>query len=77
MRMSLPVMKSSSGPISRAATVLTFSGVPPRAFKGLQLVSAAAVSFGHGANDAQKTMGIMAASLYTGGYLALKPDGNL
>ena len=32
-----------------------------KAFKGLQLVSAAAVSFGHGANDAQKTMGIMAA----------------
>jgi PiT family inorganic phosphate transporter len=48
-----------------------------KAFKGLQLVSAAAVSFGHGANDAQKTMGIMAASLYAGGYLALQPDGNL
>ena len=48
-----------------------------RAFKGLQLVSAAAVSFGHGANDAQKTMGIMAALLYAGGYIALKPDGNL
>ncbi len=54
-------------------------GVPSdaKAFRGLQLVSAAAVSFGHGANDAQKTMGIMAASLYAGGYLALKPDGNL
>jgi inorganic phosphate transporter, PiT family len=48
-----------------------------KVFKGLQLVSAAAVSFGHGANDAQKTMGIMAALLYTGGYIALKPDGNL
>jgi inorganic phosphate transporter, PiT family len=48
-----------------------------RVFKSLQLVSAAAVSFGHGANDAQKTMGIMAASLYAGGYIALKPDGNL
>jgi PiT family inorganic phosphate transporter len=48
-----------------------------KAFKGLQLVSAAAVSFGHGANDAQKTMGIMAALLYAGGYIALKPDGNL
>jgi PiT family inorganic phosphate transporter len=48
-----------------------------KVFKGLQLVSAAAVSFGHGANDAQKTMGIMAASLYAGGYIALKPDGNL
>ena len=48
-----------------------------KAFKGLQLVSAAAVSFGHGANDAQKTIGIMAALLYAGGYIALKPDGNL
>ena len=48
-----------------------------KAFKGLQLLSAAAVSFGHGANDAQKTMGIIAALLYAGGYLALRPDGNL
>ena len=48
-----------------------------KAFKGLQLVSAAAVSFGHGANDAQKTMGIIAALLYAGGYIGLRPDGNL
>ena len=56
------------------------AGCGPRrrqAFKGLQLVSAAAVSFGHGANDAQKTMGIMAALLLAGGYIALRPDGNL
>jgi PiT family inorganic phosphate transporter len=33
-------------------------------FRRLQLVSAAAFSLGHGANDAQKTMGIMAAILY-------------
>lgn len=52
-------------------------GEDAKAFRGLQLVSAAAVSFGHGANDAQKTMGIMAAVLYAGGYLALRPDGNL
>ena len=32
-------------------------------FKWLQLVSAGAVSFGHGANDAQKTMGVIAALL--------------
>jgi inorganic phosphate transporter, PiT family len=48
-----------------------------KAFKGLQLLSAAAVSFGHGANDAQKTMGIIAAVLLAGGYLTLQPDGNL
>ncbi len=34
-----------------------------RTFRGLQLLSAAALSIGHGANDAQKTMGIIAALL--------------
>ena len=33
-------------------------------FRRLQLVSAAAYSLGHGANDAQKTMGIIAMTLY-------------
>jgi PiT family inorganic phosphate transporter len=35
-------------------------------FKKLQLISATAVSIGHGTNDAQKTMGIIALALYTG-----------
>jgi inorganic phosphate transporter, PiT family len=39
-------------------------------FRRLQLLSAAAYSFGHGANDAQKTMGIMAGALLAGGYLS-------
>jgi len=34
-----------------------------KTFRGLQLLSAAAFSLGHGANDAQKTMGIIAALL--------------
>ena len=34
-----------------------------RTFRSLQLVSAAAFSLGHGANDAQKTMGIITALL--------------
>jgi PiT family inorganic phosphate transporter len=38
-------------------------------FRRLQLVSAAAYSLGHGANDAQKTMGIIAGILVTAGYL--------
>ncbi|MBZ5573155.1 MAG: inorganic phosphate transporter [Acidobacteriia bacterium] len=33
-------------------------------FRKLQLLSAAAYSLGHGANDAQKTMGIVASALY-------------
>ena len=35
-------------------------------FRKLQLLSAAAYSLGHGGNDAQKTMGIVAGALYTG-----------
>ena len=38
-------------------------------FRKLQLVSAAAYSFGHGTNDAQKTMGIIAGVLFTAGIL--------
>ena len=43
-------------------------------FKGAQLVSAAAVSFGHGANDAQKTMGVVAALLLGAGYTEMAGD---
>ncbi len=38
-------------------------------FRRLQLLSAAAFSLNHGANDAQKTMGIIAGVLFTAGYL--------
>jgi PiT family inorganic phosphate transporter len=38
-------------------------------FRKLQLLSAAGYSLGHGGNDAQKTMGIMAGALLAGGYL--------
>jgi inorganic phosphate transporter, PiT family len=41
-----------------------------RWFRRLQLLSAAAYSLMHGANDAQKTMGIIAGALFTGGYIA-------
>jgi PiT family inorganic phosphate transporter len=41
-----------------------------RWFRKLQLVSAAFYSLMHGANDAQKTMGIITGALVTGGYLA-------
>lgn len=40
-----------------------------RHFRKLQLISAAAYSFGHGTNDAQKTMGIVAGVLVTAGML--------
>jgi len=40
-----------------------------RRFRALQLVSAALYSLGHGGNDAQKTMGIIAVLLYSTGNL--------
>jgi PiT family inorganic phosphate transporter len=40
-----------------------------RWFRKLQLISAAMYSLGHGTNDAQKTMGIIAVLLYVSGYL--------
>src|SRR6187401_2476410 len=50
-----------------------FRGFSPgrvdRWFRRLQLVSAAAFSLMHGANDAQKTMGIIAGVLFTAGYI--------
>jgi len=45
-------------------------------FRRLQLVSAAAYSLGHGGNDAQKTMGIIASALVAGGFLGLE-EGHL
>jgi PiT family inorganic phosphate transporter len=44
-------------------------GTVHRLFRRLQLVSAAAFSLGHGGNDAQKTMGIITALLYSTGKL--------
>lgn len=38
-------------------------------FKRLQLVSSAAFSIGHGGNDAQKAMGIIAAAMIAAGYI--------
>ncbi|CAN7345022.1 inorganic phosphate transporter [Phyllobacterium sp. LjRoot231] len=40
-----------------------------RTFRGLQFVSASLYSLGHGGNDAQKTMGIIAVLLFSQGYL--------
>ena len=45
-----------------------------RTFRSLQLVSAALFSLGHGANDAQKTMGIILALLIAGGKVNASSD---
>ena len=40
-----------------------------RAFRRLQLLSAGLYSLGHGGNDAQKTMGIIASLVYSAGWV--------
>ncbi len=54
-------------------TMLTFHWTAPRKvdrlFRGLQLVSSAVFSIGHGTNDAQKTMGIISILLFSTGRL--------
>jgi PiT family inorganic phosphate transporter len=55
------------------ATTWAFRRVAPgridRLFRRLQLLSAAAYSLGHGTNDAQKTMGIIAILLFSTGHI--------
>ena len=75
-----PLIGMSLGFLIMAMTLWVFHGFSPGRvdhwFRRLQLVSAAAYSLGHGGNDAQKTMGIIAGVLVAGGYLQLV-DGHL
>jgi PiT family inorganic phosphate transporter len=68
-----PVMGVFLGLVFMTAAYWILQHRPPqqvdRWFRKLQLLSAAAYSLGHGANDAQKTMGIVAGALYTAGFM--------
>jgi PiT family inorganic phosphate transporter len=68
-----PVMGMILGLIFMVAISWIFRSKAPQQvdslFRRLQLLSAAAYSLGHGGNDAQKTMGIIAGALFTGGYM--------
>ncbi|CAB4336941.1 unannotated protein [freshwater metagenome] len=46
-------------------------------FRWGQIISSAFLSWGHGSNDAQKTMGIIAATLYASGYLVAEDASKL
>ena len=69
-----PAIGLAVGLLTMTALYWIFRGTPPAHvdgwFRRLQLVSAGAYSLMHGANDAQKTMGIITGVLVTGGYLA-------
>jgi len=71
-----PVIGLSVGWLLMVASLWVFRSASPRRvdsfFRRMQLVSAAAFSLMHGANDAQKTMGIISGALVTGGYLQLQ-----
>jgi PiT family inorganic phosphate transporter len=62
------------GFIFMVTTYWVCRGLPPsrvdRYFRKLQLLSAAAYSLGHGGNDAQKTMGIIAGAMFAGGLIS-------
>jgi PiT family inorganic phosphate transporter len=68
-----PLIGFTVGFIMMLATVWIFKDATPGRvdwlFRRLQLASAAAYSLGHGTNDAQKTMGIIAVLLFTTGHL--------
>jgi len=68
-----PLMGLVLGYFFMIAVYTLFARKPPRQvdslFRKLQLVSAGLYSLGHGFNDAQKTMGVIAVLLFTTGYL--------
>jgi PiT family inorganic phosphate transporter len=72
-----PLLGACLGFATMAAVMLLFGRLSQRLvdryFRRLQLVSAALYSLGHGGNDAQKTMGIIAMALAAGGALASVP----
>ncbi|HLG59644.1 MAG TPA: inorganic phosphate transporter [Vicinamibacterales bacterium] len=76
-----PVIGMTVGFLLMTASHWVFRHSTPRRvdgfFRKMQLVSAAAFSLMHGANDAQKTMGIMAGALFTGGFLERDLAGKL
>jgi PiT family inorganic phosphate transporter len=68
-----PLIGMTAGFVLMVSIHWIFRWTPPsrvdRWFRRLQLVSAAFFSLNHGANDAQKTMGIVAGVLFTAGYI--------
>jgi inorganic phosphate transporter, PiT family len=68
-----PVIGMILGLIFMISLQWLFRGTAPsrvdKYFRRLQLLSAALFSLGHGTNDAQKTMGVIAVVLFTAGYL--------
>src|SRR3989454_11419626 len=68
-----PLIGMTVGFVLMVITINIFKNATPgrvdKVFRRGQLLSAAAYSLGHGTNDAQKTMGVIAVLLFTTGHL--------
>ena len=68
-----PLLGMIGGFLFFAIIMWSFRNINPRKvngwFRSLQLISAASYSITHGANDAQKTMGVIAILLFSSGFL--------
>lgn len=75
-----PLIGMILGFVNMVIVMWVFRRTPPRKidtwFRRLQLLSAAAYSWGHGTNDAQKTMGVISLLLLSAGYIHKLPNGN-
>ena len=69
-----PVIAIITGVIIMNLIFIFFGSFSPHAvnqnFKRMQIISAAAMSFSHGSNDAQKSMGIITLALFSGGFIS-------
>jgi PiT family inorganic phosphate transporter len=76
-----PLLGFIMGMILIVVILWLFRGVAQRkvnvAFRKLQLVSASAMAFTHGQNDAQKAMGIICLALITYGKLSVVPGHDI
>ncbi len=67
-----PVIGFWAGYLIHRLVFFLMRGAKPgvnRFFKGIQMLSCAGLAFSHGANDAQKSMGIITLVLLSGGFL--------
>jgi PiT family inorganic phosphate transporter len=75
-----PLLGAALGFMTMLGVMLAFGHrsqrVVDKAFRRLQLLSAALYSLGHGGNDAQKTMGIIVMALVSAGYMEPSAPGH-
>lgn len=69
-----PIVAIVTGVVMMNLMFIFFGNFSPHSvnqnFKRMQIISAAAMSFSHGSNDAQKSMGIITLALFSGGFIS-------